>query len=210
VSEIDRRKVMQIAIRLAAGVALGCVMAAMAGGPVGAQTTSVEVGVTANGPNQFRDIRTGTVWTPEIVGQDNRLSRNNKLEPSNQPSTPADPAFNPRAQIATAGTITVQRPRPNLMGTVPVTAGPGPVISIDGPSLQAIPGDRWLTALYITNNSAAAVDSQIGCTFTNGGRAVQEARVVVPTPAATRAGVPVYGPRTDVFVDRVLCRVLSP
>jgi hypothetical protein len=59
--------------------------------------------------------------------------------------------------------------------------------------------------------TSAAVDPQIGCTFTNGGRAVEEARVVVPTAGAgQRLGLPVYGPRTDVFVDRVLCRVLTP
>jgi hypothetical protein len=201
---------MQAAIRLSIG-ALGCLAAAATAVSAMAQSASVEAGVTANGPNQFRDSTTGKLWTPETVGQDNRLSRDNKLEPPNQPATPADRAFDPKAQIATAGVITVQRPRANVMGTVPVTAGPGaPVVSIDGPSLQAVPGDRWLTVLYITNNSAAAADSQIGCTFTNGGRAVQEARVVVPAPAATRLGVPVYGPRTDVFVDRVLCRVLTP
>jgi hypothetical protein len=201
---------MQAAIRLSIG-ALGCLAAAAMAVSAMAQSASVEAGVTANGPNQFRDSTTGKLWAPETVGQDNRLSRDNKLEPPNQPATPADRAFDPKAQIATAGAITVQRPRANVMGTVPVTAGPGaPVVSIDGPSLQAVPGDRWLTVLYITNNSAAAVDSQIGCTFTNGGRAVQEARVVVPAPAATRLGVPVYGPRTDVFVDRVLCRVLTP
>jgi hypothetical protein len=201
---------MQAPIRLTIGAAV-CMVAAMAAAPAQAQSVSVETGVTANAPGQYRDSRTGRMWTPEVVGQDNRLSRDNKLEPSNQPATPADRAFDPRAQIATAGTITVQRPRANVMGTVPVTAGPGaPVVSIDGPTLQAVPGDRWLTVLYITNNSAAAVDSQIGCTFTNGGRAVQEARVIVPSPAATRLGAPVYGPRTDVFVDRVLCRVLTP
>jgi hypothetical protein len=176
-----------------------------------AQSANVEVGVTVSAPSQFRDSTTGKLWTPEAVGQDNRLTRDNRLEPPSQPATPADKAFDPKAQIATAGAITVQRPRANVMGTVPVTAGPGaPVVSLDGPSLQAVPGERWLTVLYITNNSAAAVDSQIGCTFTNSGRAVQEARVVVPAPAATRLGVPVYGPRTDVFVDRVLCRVLTP
>jgi hypothetical protein len=150
------------------------------------------------------------VWAP--AGPDNRLTRDNKLEPPNQPSTPADEAFDPRSQVATAAPVVVQRPRADMMGTVPITAGPTvPVITIDGPSLRALPGDRWLTVLYLTNNSGAAVDPQVGCTFTNAGQAVQETRVVVPTAAAgTRLGVPVYGPRTDIFVDRVLCRVLTP
>jgi len=171
--------------------------------------TSVTVGVTQNAPVEYRDSRTGSVWTPGI---DNRLSRDNRLEPRNEPSTPADKAFDPSAQVAVAEPLVVQRPQASLMGTVPITAGPTvPGITIDGPTPKAIPGDRWLTVLYVTNNSGIAVDPQIGCTFTNGGRAVQEVRVVVPTAGAgQRLGVPVYGPRTDVFVDRVLCRVLTP
>jgi hypothetical protein len=171
--------------------------------------TSVTVGVTPNPPAEYRDDRTGTIWAP---GVDNRLSRDNRLEPRNQPSAPADRAFDPQSQVAVAEPLVVQRPQATLMGTVPITAGPTvPVISLDGPTLKAIPGDRWLMVLYVTNNSGAAVDPQVGCTFTNGGRAVQEARVVVPTAGAgQRLGVSVYGPRTEVFVDRVLCRVLTP
>jgi hypothetical protein len=199
---------MRFALRLSAIMLSGIAGVASAM----AQSATIEAGVTVNGPAQFRDNRTGTVWTPQTVGRDNRLSRDNKLEPPNQPSTPADRAFDPQSQIATAEPLVVQRPRANVMGTVPITAGPTvPVVTIDGPSLQAIPGDRWLTVLYVTNNSAAAVDPQVGCTFTNGGRAVEEARVVVPTASpGTRLGVAVYGPRTDIFVDRVLCRVLTP
>lgn len=192
---------MRFAIRCAAWSAIGAFASVAAAATVAAQSYP-----------QFRDSRTGTLWTPQRVEQDNRLSRDNSLEPSNQPSIPADNAFRPHAQIVTAKAITVQRPRANVMGTVPITAGPNvPVVTIDSPSLQAIPGDRWLTVLYVTNNSATAVQPQIGCTFTNGSRSVQEARVIVPTTApGARLGVPVYGPRTDIFVDRVLCRVLAP
>lgn len=191
---------------------VGGLAAAALAGSVMAQSATIQADVTPNGPSQFRDGRTGTVGMPDAAGRDNRLSGTNKLEPSNQPPTPADRAFDPGSQVATAEPLVVQRPRANAMGTVPITAGPTvPVVTIDGPSLQAIPGDRWLTMLYVTNNSAAAVDPQIGCTFTNQGRAVQETRIVVPTTAAgTRLGVPAYGPRTDIFVDRVLCRVLAP
>src|SRR5262245_4444843 len=201
-----RRRVMKPATRFATAAAVGSILVMVTTASVLAQSPGVSAGVTASGTTQFRDAKTGMVWRPENVSKDNRL------EPANPPSTPADKAFDPRAQVATAGTVTVQRPRAQLMGSVPVTAGPTvPIITIDGPSLQAIPGGRWLTVLYVTNNSGAPVDPQIGCTFTNGGRSVQEARVVVPTTAAgTRLGVPVYGPRTDIFVDRVLCRVLTP
>lgn len=171
-----------------------------------AQTAGVGAGVTAGNSTQFRDAKTGKVWTPDNVSKDNQL------RPTNEPSTPADKAFNPQAQIATATGVVVQRPNANFMGTVPVTAGPNvPIVTIDGPTLQAIPQDRWLTVLYVTNNSAAEANAQIGCTFTNSGRNVQETRVIVPTAGpGQRLGVPVYGPRTDVFVDRVLCRVLTP
>ncbi|MBV8186388.1 MAG: hypothetical protein JOY64_16325 [Alphaproteobacteria bacterium] len=193
----------RLSLAACAGVALATAAAATLA------QTSVTVDVTQNPPTQYRDERTGTVWAP---GVDNRLSRDNRLEPSDQPSTPADKAFDPGSQVAIAEPLVVQRPQATLMGTVPITAGPNvPVVTLDGPTLKAMPGDRWLTVLYVTNNSGVAVDSQVGCTFTNGGRAVQEARVVVPTAGpGQRLGMAVYGPRTEVFVDRVLCRVLTP
>jgi hypothetical protein len=195
---------MKPAIRFA--TALGCFTAMAVAASSMAQTAGVEAGVTANGTAQFRDAKTGKVWTPQNV------SRDNKLEPANQPSTPADKAFDPQAQVAWVDGVSVQRPPANLMGIVPITAGPNvPIVTIDGPSLQAIPGGRWMTVLYVSNNSAAEASPEVGCTFTNGGRAVQETRVIVATAGpGQRLGVPVYGPRTDIFVDRVLCRVLVP
>ena len=195
---------MKPAIRFA--TALGCFTAMAVAASSMAQTAGVEAGVTANGTAQFRDAKTGKVWTPQNV------SRDNKLEPANQPSTPADKAFDPQAQVASVDGVSVQRPPANLMGIVPITAGPNvPIVTIDGPSLQAIPGGRWMTVLYVSNNSAAEANPEVGCTFTNGGRAVQETRVIVATAGpGQRLGVPVYGPRTDIFVDRVLCRVLVP
>jgi hypothetical protein len=161
---------------------------------------------TATGSAQFRDEKTGKIWTPDNVSNDNRL------RPANEPSTPADRAFNPNAQIATATGVVVQRPAATLMGVGPITAGPTvPIVSLDSPSLQAIPGDRWVAPLYVTNNSGADANVQVGCTFTNAGRPVQETRIVVPTAGpGQRLAMAAYGPRTEVFVDRVLCRVLTP
>ena len=118
----------------------------------------------------------------------------------------------PNAQVASAPTVVVQRPAANLIGTVPVTAGPTvPLVTLESPTLQAIPSDRWVAPVYVTNNSGADANVQLGCTFTNGGRSVQETRVIVPTAGpGQRLGMPVYGPRTDIFVDRVLCRILTP
>ncbi|MDP3241181.1 MAG: hypothetical protein Q8M69_12205, partial [Reyranella sp.] len=108
--------------------------------------------------------------------------------------------------------IVVQRPRGNLMGTVPITAGPTvPAVVIDSPWLQAVPQQTWLSVLYVTNNSANVVDPVVGCMFTNGGRPVQDTRIVLsPAGPGERWGVPVYGPPVSTFVDRVTCRLLSP
>lgn len=194
---------MKPAIRFAT---LSCFAAMAVAASSLAQTAGVEASATANGTTQFRDVKTGKVWTPQNVSRDNRL------EPANQPTTPADKAFDPQAQVASVAGLSVQRPQANLMGIVPITAGPNvPIVTIDGPSLQAIPGGRWMTVLYVTNNSAAEANPEVGCTFTNGGRPVQETRVIVATAGpGERLGLPVYGPRTDIFVDRVLCRVLVP
>jgi len=155
---------------------------------------------------QFRDAKTGKVWTPETVSKDNQL------RPANEPSTPADRAFDPKSQMAMAPTVVVQRPGASLMGVVPITAGPTvPLVTLDSPSLQAIPADRWVAPLYVTNNSGADVNVQVGCTFTNSGKSMQETRIIVPTAApGQRLATVAYGPRTDTFVDRVLCRVLTP
>lgn len=186
---------------------LGAAAAILLAGHAFAQTGRVETGVTTGSPQQFRDAKTGKVWTPENVSKESRPEAANQT----QATSSADKAFDPSSQIASVPAVVVQRPQANMMGVEPITAGPTvPIVTIDGPSLQAIPGDRWLTVLYVTNNSAAQVHPQIGCTFTNGGNAVQETRVIIP-PAGPgeRLGVPVYGPRTETFVDRVLCRVLT-
>lgn len=162
------------------------------------------VAQTATG--QFRDERTGKVWTPETVSQDNKVG-------SPTPTSAQDRAFDPRSQQAVVEGVTIQRPRANLMGVLPVTAGgPSvPIVTLEGASLRAVPGERWLTVIYITNNSANIVEPVVGCTFTNAERKVEDMRVIIP-PAGPgeRWGVPVYGPRVDLFVDRVTCRVMTP
>ncbi len=154
---------------------------------------------------EFRDPKTGKVWTPYNVSKDEQRAA--------VPATSSqDKAFDPQAQRAVIEGVTVQRPRAQLMGVLPVTAGPSvPLVTLDGASLQAIPGERWITALYVTNNSAATVDTVVGCLFTNAGRKVEDTRVIVP-PAGPgeRLALQAYGPRVDIFVDRVTCQILSP
>src|SRR5690349_10835221 len=91
---------------------------------------SVDIAVSKGAP-EFRDPKTGQVWTPETVGQDGRPL-----------AGPEDKAFDPRAQDAPA-MITEQRVRGLRVGIVPVTAGPtAPIVAMDSVSLRAVPGQR--------------------------------------------------------------------
>jgi hypothetical protein len=164
-----------------------------------APRSSMEVAASTGAP-EFRDPKTGQVWTPETVGQDGR------------PLTgPDDKAFDPQAQNAPLR-ISEQRLRGRPVGTVPVTAGPTvPIVVMDNATLRAVPGQRWQAVLYLDNNSANPVDPVIECRFTNAGKAVMETRALVQTTGpSVRQGLAIYGPRTDVFVDRVSCRVTAP
>jgi hypothetical protein len=164
-----------------------------------APRSSVDIAATTGAP-EFRDPKTGQVWTPETVGQDGR------------PLTgPDDKAFNPQAQSATP-MVAEQRLRGRPVGTVPVTAGPTvPIVAMDAASLRAVPGQRWQAVLYLDNNSGNPVDPVIECRFTNGGNTVMDTRALVQTTApGVRQGLAILGPRTDVFVDRVSCRVAAP
>ncbi len=159
--------------------------------------------LAANGP-PVTDTRTGKTWTPDMIPLN---------DPRSGPMDPAvDRAFDPRSQVAMVPGTVVQRPRANLMGVVPITAGPTmPRVTLDAPSLQALPGEHWLAILYVTNNSANTIDAVVDCHFTNHAAKVQDVRLLIP-PAGPgeRLGVPVRGPRTDLFVDSVVCQLMSP
>jgi hypothetical protein len=162
------------------------------------------MGALAQDLPQLRDSRTGKVWTPEIA--------NEEASVPTSPNAYVNRAFDPRAQNAIVEGVVVQHPRANLMGIVPITAGPTmPIATLDAPSLQVIPGRHWLSIVYVTNNSGATINAVVGCHFTNAGQRVEETRVVMP-PAGPgeRLGVPVRGPRYDIFVDRVTCELMSP
>ena len=198
---------MQQASRLASTTAVAMLASVLAMSAF-AQTSQVapgSVATTASTTIEFRDPKTGKIWTPYNVSQDD------KLVPRTATSV-QDKAFDPQSQRAVVEGVTVQRPRAQLMGVLPVTAGPAvPLVTLDGASLLAIPGERWITALYVTNNSAATVDTITGCLFTNADRKVEDTRVIVP-PAGPgeRLALQVYGPRVDMFVDRVTCQIISP
>lgn len=164
-----------------------------------ASRPGVSVPATAGTP-EFRDPKTGQVWTPATVGQDGRPL-----------AGPEDKAFDPNAQTAPA-MISEQRVLGRPVGTVPVTAGPTTaVVAMDGASLRAVPGGRWQVVMYLDNNSANAIDPVIECRFTNAGNAVMTTRAnVARTAPSVRQGLVIYGPRVDVFVDGSSCNVLAP
>ena len=171
-------------------------------GSIAAMTTSTVV--VAQG---FRDPTTGQIWTPENVSKESR-------PPSwpSGPATPADRAFDPNAQIAAIPGVVVQRPVATLVSTVPIAAGPAvPIATLESGTLVAIPSDHWRTTLFVANNSAGVAYAEINCRFMNAGRMVQDTHIVVPAVGpGQRVSVPVQGPRTDLFVDHVPCRLLTP
>lgn len=152
------------------------------------------------GPQEFRDPKTGQIWTPDNVGG------------RSGPNTPQDRAFNPQGQIVTTPGSAVQTPAVTVTGTVPITAGPTvPIAIIDSATLSAIPAQRWQVVLYLNNNSATPINPVIECRFTNSGSVVQTTTANLPTVAGgQRVGLTIYGPATTLFVDRADCRLLSP
>lgn len=182
------------ALSLCAAAGIGFAASAIA------QNTAASPG----SPGQLTDTRTGKVWTPAWESED-----------AHQPTDPSHPVnreFNPRSQTASVPGIIEQHPRANLMGTVAMTAGPSvPIMTLDAPSLQAVPTKQWIAILYVTNNSANSIDPIIDCHFTNHGQKVESVRAIVP-PAGPgeRLGFAVRGPRVDTFVDKVTCLPVAP
>ncbi|MBI3199150.1 MAG: hypothetical protein HYZ40_16920 [Rhodospirillales bacterium] len=164
-----------------------------------APRSTIDMPATAGMP-EFRDPKTGQVWTPNNVG----------LVPG--PNTPADRAFDPLGQAARVDVVVVQRPKVTPLGAVPITAGPTvPIVSIENATLRAVPEQRWQVVLYLNNNSGKTVLPLLHCSFTNGGKPVEETRVLLPpVGAGLRVGLTVHGPKTSIFVDRAKCRVESP
>jgi hypothetical protein len=180
---------------LAALLAFGITQLAQAQAP----RSSVDVPVTQGAP-EFRDPKTGQIWTPFNVGG------------KGGPPTPQDLAFDPLSQAAYVRGVVTQRPTIVPLDSVPITAGPTvPIVNLGGATLSAIAGKRWEVVLYLDNNSANPVLPVINCRFTNAGRLVEQTHALVPIVGpSVRAGLIIYGPKTDLFVDRANCAVTSP
>ena len=155
---------------------------------------------TTPGVPEFRDPKTGQIWTPLNVGQ------------QSGPPTPEDLAFDPMGQAVYVRGVVVQRPAIVPLDAVPITAGPTvPIVNLGDATLRAVPGKRWQVVLYLDNNSAGVVVPVINCRFTNAGNLVEQTHVLVPAVGpGLRVGMTIYGPKVELFVDRAACAVTSP
>jgi hypothetical protein len=164
-----------------------------------APRSKVDMPATPGVP-EFRDPKTGQIWTPLNVGQ------------RSGPPTPEDLAFDPLGQAVYVRGVVVQRPAIVPLDAVPITAGPTvPIVNLGDATLRAVPGKRWQVVLYLDNNSANTVVPMINCRFTNAGKLVEQTHVLVPAVGpGTRVGMIIHGPKTDLFVDRATCAVTSP
>lgn len=163
-----------------------------------APKSSVEVSASTGLP-EFRDPKTGRIWTPENVGQ------------GGKPILPEDHAFDPAAQSG-ALQLVLQKAIAKPVGSVPITAGPTvPIVNLENTSLRAVPGQRWQLATYLNNNSSQAVEPVLECHFTNHGQLVAGTKVMVSQIGpGVRAGIAVMGPRVNYFVDKASCQVTAP
>src|SRR4029079_1053664 len=107
---------------------------------VAASSLAQNLAAGAGYSGRITDTRTGKVWTPSWESLD-------AYQPTD-PNHPVNREFDPRAPVASVPGMINQRPRASLLGMVPITAGPDmPVMMIDAPSLQAVPGERWISIL---------------------------------------------------------------
>jgi hypothetical protein len=180
---------------------LACLVGLTMASAAHAQAPRSKVDMPATpGVPEFRDPKTGQIWTPLNVGQ------------QSGPPTPEDLAFDPMGQAVYVRGVVVQRPTIVPLDAVPITAGPTvPIVNLGDATLRAVPGKRWQVVLYLDNNSASTVVPVINCRFTNAGNLVEQTHVLVPAVGpGLRVGMTIYGPKVELFVDRAACAVTSP
>jgi hypothetical protein len=180
---------------------LACIVGLAMAGTAHAQAPRSKVDMPSTpGVPEFRDPKTGQIWTPLNVGL------------QSGPPTPADLAFDPRGQAVYVRGVVVQRPSVVPLDSVPITAGPTvPIVNLGDATLRAVPGKRWQVVLYLDNNSANVVVPVINCRFTNSGNLVEETNALLPKVGpGIRVGLTIYGPKVDLFVNRAACAVTAP
>ncbi len=127
-----------------------------------------------------------------------------------------DAAFNPRAASAYQGPAdAMPRPQPVLRRTgprpVPNYGSNMPVVTLQVNNLTYGAARYWQVTVAVTSNVARTVDTQVQCSFLNGGRSVGEAYLgPVQLAAGEQVSTELVGPPTTTFVDSTNCRVVSP
>ena len=101
--------------------------------------------------------------------------------------------------------VAEQRVRGRPVGTVPVTAGPTvPIVVMDSPSLRAVPASVGKPCCTSTTTAATRSTPSSSAVSPTPATPSWTTRAIVQTTApSVRQGLAIYGPRTDVFVDRV-------
>ncbi len=130
------------------------------------------------------------------------------------PPTDQDRAFDPRGAAASQAPsgpppqprVTRTGPRP-----VPYSAQPMPLVTLRAYNLTYGSSRYWQVTIAITSNTSRAVDTQVQCTFVNGGSTVSDANFgPVSIAPGEQITADLVGPPTSTYVDSTNCRVLSP
>ncbi|MBS0525087.1 MAG: hypothetical protein JSS04_15785 [Proteobacteria bacterium] len=127
-----------------------------------------------------------------------------------------DAAFNPHSASASqAPAGSMPRPQPPLRRTgprpVPSSGANMPVVTLQVNNLTYGAARYWQVTVAVTSNVARTVDTQVKCSFLNGGRSVGDAYLgPVQLAAGEQVSTELIGPPTTTFVDSTNCRVLSP
>jgi hypothetical protein len=133
------------------------------------------------------------------------------------PPAPADPdaAFNPRNASTAYQQPGMPRPQSELRRTgprpVPNYGSNMPLVSLQVTNLTYGAARYWQVTVAVTSNVSRVLDTQVQCSFLNGGRSVGDATLgPVQLAAGEQVSTDLIGPPTTVFVDSTNCRVLSP
>ena len=133
------------------------------------------------------------------------------------PQSDPDRAFNPRdattAYRPPEGPMA--RPQPAVRRTgprpVPNYGSSMPVVTLQASNLTYGESRYWQVTITVTSNVSRALDTQVQCSFLNGGRSAGEAYFGPVTLAAgEQVSTELIGPPTTAFVDSTNCRVMNP
>ena len=126
-----------------------------------------------------------------------------------------DAAYNPNQSSYQPPAAQMPKPMPQVRRTgprpVPSFSTPQPLVSLSAQSLTFNPSGYWQVTIVVTSNTPRALDLQIQCNFTNGGRFVGDAYFGPTTiQAGEQMTTELIGPPTSAYVDSTTCRVVKP